>query len=239
MKPYGVTALVAAVVLTVGSGGSVTAQKGKPKPGPTFGTATFDCVTPDETRGLCATSSIAAEVTTGGPNEMELRSAPTMVLNFNGQRPEDTIFTDCSTVNANCRWDGNWSRDVRSGDFQGFSLGTNIIAADGVTELQGGLLGMAVNQAGYKVRLNMTITVPETAGFWRFNFNPNTPGTGGGELADVVRTGGCTWEFSATTQRAALSILLKDKGPQVLHREGAHVMPFRLTLEVPNLGNCG
>jgi len=236
----GVTVLV--VAGTVAAPG---AQKGKPQPsGPLPGVATFDCVYPDETRGMCATQPLIAELTTGGPNEMEIRdttgdASAAMILGFNGQRPEDSPDrVDCSTAMGTCLWD--WSQDPRSGDFILFALGTNVLDPTGSTELSNGLMSMNVGSTVYKVRLNMTIRVPETEhiNHWRFNFNPSTPTTGGADLADIVRVETCKWVLSAgPDQRAALSILVKPaKGKQYVHHEGTYAMPFALTFEAPGCG---
>ena len=229
-----------ALVVMAGTLADLGAQRGNPKPA-LPGTAAFDCIVPDESRGLCASTPLVAELSGGGLNEMEIRdlagdASAAMVLNFSGQRPEESPDpTDCSIGMGTCLWD--WSRDLRSGDFISFSLGTNILDPTGTTEISGGLLGMIQNTV-YRVRLNMTMTVPETGpALWKFNFNSTNPATGGGDPADVVRTGPCTWVFSATTERASLSTLVKGpKGKQYLHREGSYAMPFVLTFDVPNCG---
>ena len=221
-------AIVAGAVLSA-------ADQGKNKPGPIAATAQFDCSAPNPSRGLCATGPIVAELS-GSLNEMEIRDAAgAMILNFNGQRPEDSPDpVDCSVAMLTCLWD--WSQDVHQNNFLGFALGTNILDPSGSVELSGGLRSMPLNVT-HKVRLNMTVTMPQTAPeFWKFNFNASNPATGGGDDADVLRISNCTWVFSASTARASLAILTKPaKGKQVLQREGTYLMPFELTFTVPSI----
>jgi hypothetical protein len=223
-----VTTIGATLLLVATSGAAIDAQKGKPA-GPKPGTASFDCFDTSATRGICADGPLAAELG-GSTGELRIATATGMELNFNGQAAEDRV--DCSREPVStCLWD--WSQDPRS-DFLAFSIGTNTFNESGTSEIAGGLLAIPENVT-HRVRFNMTISVPETVSFWRFNYNPQIPTTGGADLAEVIRTGPCDWTFTALNgERAALSTLVKSKGKQTTHHEGTFAMPFVLTLNVPN-----
>ena len=222
-----------ALALAGGTVAFLDAQgKGKPKPPPPAGTAVFNC---GLDCGINASGPLDAIL--NGNGEMQVSDvAAFIVLDFGGQRPEGSPdLADCSAVDGTCLW--NWSQDPRLGDFIDFDFQNNTLDPTGSSELGNGLLDMTADETVYKARFNMTITVPETEGFWRFDYNPNIPPDGGADLADVERVDACTWEFRATSgQRAALSKIVKPpKGKSYVHHEGTFAMPFVLTFNVPSL----
>lgn len=203
---------------------------------------TFACGVGD---GICASGPITAALNGNGEFSVSGVQA-SMVLNFNGQNPGNVGSfdrVDCTLAPLfTCLWSA-WDAAADSlagadGDFVGFNIQNNTLDPSGTTELAGGLLGMSTGATVYKTRFNMTITRPDQSIFWRFDYNPNIPTTGGADLADVVRSAPCTWVFSATGgQRAALSTLVKPpKGKQYTHHEGTYAMPFVLTVDAPNCG---
>jgi hypothetical protein len=228
-----------AVALTGISTVALDGQKGGKLPADRPATAEISCPASGPC-GIVSSGTLAAKMNGNNEMNLSLEGGPTITLNFNGQRPQDsyTQYSDCSLLNSptGCFW--NWEADSRT-FASGFQIQSNTLDPLGETELSDGLLGVPVG-AEHKVRFNMTITVPETApGFWRFDFNPNIPADGGATVARVIRNDACTWTFSASEQdQAALSILVKPaKGKQYAHREGRYSMPFVMTYQVPSL--CG
>lgn len=248
-----------AVALAAGTTVLVDAQKGRnPKePSRIAATATFDCPL---SKAACVAPGIIGdgsgysdgEWSEGEPGATMLNATKEMnitigapyaiTLDFQGQTPQDSQpeFSDCSLLDdpPTCFWDWATYPVVRTFTSD-FMMQSNTLDPEtaGETELENGLLGLDTGESSL-ARLNMTITVPETApGFWRFDFNPNIPPNGGADLAIVKRINVCTWEFSAVDgERAALSILVKPpKGKQYAHREGRFEMPFVLTYHVPFL----
>ena len=222
--------LVLAAVFAAGAVTVTSAQKGKPKPPPVTGVLTFDSGGAIRTRD--SITSLPAQLNVN--NELSISGLQNaMVLDFAGQLPSGSVnLADCdwSSAPGGCFWD--WSSYPTTRDaFSTFALQTNTLTQDGSAELEGGLLGIA-NGATHEVRFNMTITVPETAtvSHWRFDFNPGIPGNGGADTALVTRLDACTFVFSATSEYAALSILVKpQRGKQYVHREGRYTMPFTAT----------
>lgn len=173
-------------------------------------------------------------------NEMNITLGDpySITLDFQGQTPDTSKPSDCALADSptTCLWDWVQYPQVRTFTAD-FTIQSNTLDAAGEVELEQGLLGIAVSDSS-KARLNMTITVPETApGFWRFDFNPNIPPNGGASVVSVARTDECTWAFSAgEAEKAALSILVKPpRGKQYAHREGLFSMPFVLIYQVPSL----
>lgn len=224
--------IVVAVGVCVGATAMLDAQKGgKPKPPSDLpGTAVISCpefwtcgVEGDE-----AGATAARLLGSTGEMNITLDQSSTITLRFHGQTGYDNPGSDCDGDESKCllRWDQNQVR-VFSG---GFQMQSNTLDADGLTELPNGLLSIPEGHRSL-TRLNMTIDMPETLDiFWRFNFNANTSGNGGGDVIAVTRTNACTWVFSADTEQAALSTIVKPpKGKQYVHREGRYTMPFVLT----------
>ncbi|HUF48652.1 MAG TPA: hypothetical protein VMM93_12625 [Vicinamibacterales bacterium] len=215
---------------------ATSALGAKPGSGSKPGTATFSCNPGD---GLCASGPLSGVL--NGNGEMSIANVQAaMTLNFNGQNPDNVSAldrVDCTLgPPSTCLWSA-WDGDADSmsgADFVDFDIQNNTLNASGSSEQSGGLLGMSLNVV-HKARFNMTISRPGQSIFWRFNYNPNIPTTGGADLADVERTATCTWVFRAMGgQRAALSALVKPpKGKQYVHHEGTYNMPFTLTFNVP------
>jgi hypothetical protein len=229
--------IVVAVGVCVGATALLDAQKGgKPKPPSELpGSAAISCAVP----GTCGVEGDGAgsnpgRLTSAGEMNITLDGSSTISLLFLGQTGATADGSDCFGDDTKCLLD--W--DVQERTFSiGFQMQSNTLDASGSTELAGGLLGIPEGETSL-ARLNMTIDMPETPDiFWRFNFNANTSGNGGGDVISVTRTGACTWVFSADTEQAALSAIVKPaKGKQYVHREGRYTMPFVLTFDVPNCG---
>lgn len=240
MNNRGWISVIGAITVATGTTVLVDAQKGgNPKPPSELAAeATISC--PALTAcGIIGDSSLsypAKMLTSTNEMNIALNGTRAITLDFKDQIPDNSPPSDCSLDDSNCLWD--WISQTRTFE-TGFTMQSNTLDPSGETEVQGGLLGIPENVA-HRARLNMTITVPETApGFWRFDFNPNIPPNGYGIPVKVIRTGACTWTFSAVDgEKAALSILVKPpKGKQYAHREGLFSMPFVLTYTVPSL--CG
>lgn len=216
----------------------VDAQKGgKPKgPSELPGTAVLECGTPGTcgVEGDDAGSNPARFLTSTSEMNITLDGSSEITLLFHGQTGDTADGSDCYGDDSKCLLD--WTNQVRvfSG---GFEMQSNTLDAGGLTELPDGLLGIPEGQTSL-ARLNMTIDMPETPDlFWRFNFNANTSGNGGGDVVPVTRTAACTWVFSVDTEQAALSTIVKPaRGKQYVHREGRYTMPFVLTFTVPDCG---
>ena len=229
--------IVMAVGVCVGAT-ILDAQKGgKPKgPSELPGTAVIGCETLDPCgiEGDASESNVARLLTSTGEMNLTVNDLSKITLRFHGQTGELAEGSDCNGTPSACLLD--W--DIQEREFShGFQMQSNTLDDAGVTELPNGLLGITVGDSSL-ARLNMTIDMPETPEiFWRFNFNANTSGNGGGDVIPVTRTGACTWVFSADTEEAALSTLVKPpKGKQYVHREGRYRMPFVLTFNVPDCG---
>jgi hypothetical protein len=225
--------IVVAVGVCVGATAMLDAQKGgKPKPPSELpGTALLSCSEP----GMCgiegdASGSNPARLLSSGEMNITLDGSSEITLLFHGQTGDTADGSDCSEPETTCLLDWTLQERIFS---TGFQMQSNTLDATGTIELSNGLLGLTIGEPSL-ARLNMTIDMPETPDlFWRFNFNDNTTGNGGGDLAPVTRTGPCTWEFSADTEMAALSTIVKPlKGKQYVHREGRYAMPFVLTFTV-------
>jgi hypothetical protein len=242
-----------AVIVFAGAAALPEAQKGgRPKePGRIAASAAFSCPA-----GLgCTTPGIigdgsgytqpgwqegdpgASMITATSEMNLTLGGAYSITLDFRTQTPDNSPPSDCSLADqpTTCLW--NWALGQQRTLNTDFTMQSNTLDPLGEEELEDGLLGIEVG-ASATARLNMTITVPETApGFWRFDFNPNIPPNGGASVVSVVRNDECTWTFSAgEAERAALSILVKPpRGKQYAHREGLFAMPFALTYQVPSL----
>lgn len=210
------------------------AQKGgRPKPPSDLpGTAVISCPSP----GTCGiegdeSGSNPGRLTSAGEMNITLDGSSTISLLFHGQTGDTADASDCFGDASTCLLD--WTIQERTFS-TGFQMQSNTLDASGSAELAGGLLGITVGET-HLARLNMTIDMPETPDiFWRFNFNANTSGNGGGDVIAVTRTDACTWVFTADTEQAALSTLVKPpKGKQYVHREGRYTMPFVLTFHVP------
>lgn len=212
------------------------AQKGgKPKgPSELPGTAVIGCESPGPCgiEGDDSGSNAARLLTSTGEMNLTLDGTSSVTLLFHGQTGDTADESDCYGDGSKCLLD--WNNQVRVFS-SGFQMQSNTLDADGLSELPNGLLSILEGQTSL-ARLNMTIDMPETPDlFWRFNFNANTTGNGGGDVIPVTRSGPCTWVFSAASEQAALSTLVKPpKGKQYVHREGRYTMPFVLTFEVPN-----
>ena len=244
MTNRGWISVISAMTVATGMTVLVDAQKGGgPKPPSELAAvATITC--PEATTcgiiGDPSGSNVAKMLTSTNEMNLAVSAASAITLDFGGQTPDNSPPSDCSLAASTCLW--NWAQYPLARTFEtGFTMQSNTLDPSGEAELEGGLLGIPVNSSvAYQARLNMTITVPETApGFWRFDFNPNIPPNGGGIPVKVIRTDACTWTFSAVDgEKAALSILVKPpKGKQYAHREGLYSMPFVLTYTVPTL--CG
>lgn len=230
--------VVVAAGVCVGATAMLDAQKGgKPKPPSDLeGTAVISC----PIAGTCGIegdqsgSNPARLLTSTGEMNVTLDGSSDITLRFHGQTGDTADDSDCFGDDSKCLLD--WGNQVRV-FASGFQMQSNTLHADGLTELPNGLLGIPEGQTSL-ARLNMTIDMDETPEiFWRFNFNANTSGNGGGDVIPVTRTGACTWVFSAGTEQAALSALVKPvRGKQYVHREGRYSMPFVLTFTVPNCG---
>jgi hypothetical protein len=229
--------IVVAAGVCVGATAMLDAQKGgKPKPSSELpGTALLSCPEP----GTCGiegdpSGSNPARLLSSGEMNITLDGSSEITLLFHGQTGDTADGSDCNPDASRCLLD--WLQQERTFD-TGFQMQSNTLDATGTTELSNGLLGLTIG-APSLARLNMTIDMPETPDlFWRFNFNDNTTGNGGGDLAQVTRTGACTWVFSADTEQAALSTIVKPpKGKQYVHREGRYTMPFVLEFNVPDCG---
>jgi hypothetical protein len=229
--------IVTAVGVCVGATAMLAAQKGgKPKPPSDLpGTAVISCPVP----GTCGiegddAGSNPARLLTSGEMNLALDGSSDITLLFRGQTGDTADGSDCYGDDSKCLLD--WNNQVRVFS-TGFQMQSNTLDADGLTELPNGLLDMIEGHTSL-ARLNMTIDMPETPEiFWRFNFNANTSGNGGGDVIPVTRTGACTWVFSADPEAAALSTLVKPpRGKQYVHREGRYTMPFVLTFTVPDCG---
>lgn len=244
MNNRGWISVVSAMTVATGMTVLVEAQKGGgPKPPSELAAvATITC--PEAAVcgiiGDSSGSNPAKMLTSTNEMNISLDGTSAITLDFSGQNPDNSPPSDCSLSSSTCLWD--WAQYPQTRTFStAFTMQSNTLDPSGETELAGGLLGIPVNgSVANQARLNMTITVPETApGFWRFDFNPNIPPNGGGIPVQVIRTDACTWVFTAVDgEKAALSILVKPpKGKQYAHREGLYSMPFVLTYNVPSL--CG
>jgi hypothetical protein len=253
MTHQGWILVVGALAVAAGTTVVVEAQKGKPTgPSRIAATAAFDC--PPEVTACSAPGIIgdgsgytqpgwqegdpgAVMLTSTGEMNITIGGGYWITLDFQGQTPQDSRPSDCSLLDTptGCLW--NWAEYPQQRTFRSdFTIQSNTLDAAGETELSNGLLGIPVGRSS-QARLNMTMTVPETApGFWRFDFNPNIPPNGGAVPVQVVRTDTCTWTFSAVNgEKAALSILVKPpKGKQYAHREGLFSIPFVLTYQLLN-----
>jgi hypothetical protein len=226
------------VGVCVGASAMVGAQKGGGPKGPSElpGTAVISCPVP----GTCGIEgdndgwNAARLLTSTGEMNLTLDGASEITLLFHDQTGDTAGGSDCYGDDSKCLLD--WDHQVRMFS-SGFQMQSNTLDADGLTELPNGLLSIPEGQVSL-ARLNMTIDMPETLDlFWRFNFNANTSGNGGGDVIPVERTGPCTWIFSADMEQAALSTIVKPpKGKQYVHHEGRYTMPFVLTFTVPDCG---
>lgn len=239
MTNRGWTSLITAVIIGIGATTLVNAQKGgKPKPPSDLAaTATLTCPL-SGTCGISGDPSPARLLTSTGEMNITLDGTSTVTLDFQGALGAPNEVTDCAAGSSGCLWRADFPGDQLFDFTSGFSMQTNTLDPTGEAELSGGLLGIPAGSADvYRARLNMTINVPNSDRFWRFDFNPNIPPNGGAALVNVVRIDACTWRVSpGVSDRAALSILVKPpKGKQYAHRDGLFSMPFELTFQVPSL----
>lgn len=250
MTKRGWIPMMGAVIVFAGAAALPEAQKGGTPKGPSriAADAAFSCPAELPGCGIIGDGSGytqpgwqegdpgASMITATSEMNITLGGLYSVTLDFFAQTPDNSPPSDCSLLVSptTCLWD--WSSPVRTFNTD-FTMQSNTLDPLGESELENGLLGIPVGAAS-TARLNMTITVPETApGFWRFDFNPNIPPDGGASVAAVYRNDGCTWTFSTVNgEKAALSILVKPpRGKQYAHREGLFSMPFLLTYHVPSL----
>lgn len=232
--------VMTAIVLGVSATALVDAQKGgKPRPPSELAaTAGVTCPVPGTCgiEGDASGTNPARLLTSTGEMNLTLGGIETITLDFRGAMGQFNAGSDCPNQITGCLW----TLGDRSTFSNGFQMQTNTLDPSGETELEGGLLGIPAGSADtYRARFNMTITIPGSSSFWRFDFNPNIPPNGGAGLVNVVRVDACTWQLTpGVNDGAALSILVKPpKGKQHAHREGLFSMPFELTFHVPSL--CG
>jgi len=113
---------------------------------------------------------------------------------------------------------------------------TNTLAADGVTPLTGGLLGIPCGDTAQALLL---VTFPENASrTWVVRFNPLDYPTSNNVV--VTRHTGTSWTI-ATAPDAARAVLVSRttvRNKVTIVNEGTYVMPFSVTVNVPGAPVC-
>ena len=110
-------------------------------------------------------------------------------------------------------------------------ISTNVVNPNDTADATPTLLDIPLNETR-PARVLISFTDPYTGSLWNFNFSDTRRPDA--SLAQITRTGACTWEISDGGGQAELSTMVRLKGKTIRSQEGLYSAPFEITFNVPN-----
>jgi hypothetical protein len=110
-------------------------------------------------------------------------------------------------------------------------ISTNVVNPNDTADATPTLLDIPLD-ATRPARVLISFNDPNTGSLWNFNFSDTRRPDA--SLAQIKRTGACTWEISDGGGQAELSTLVRLQGKSFRSQEGLYSAPFRIIFNVPN-----
>jgi hypothetical protein len=110
-------------------------------------------------------------------------------------------------------------------------ISTNVVNPNDTADVMPTLLDIPLN-ATWPARVLISFNDPYTGSLWNFNFSDTRRPDA--SLAQITRTGTCTWVISDGDSVAELSTLVRLQGKSFRSQEGLYSAPFQITFNAPN-----
>jgi hypothetical protein len=241
MANRGAVLLVTTLVLSFALAGSASAQ-GKKKPASWPGTANFRCngtasaACPDGDLILGDGSSYpghgvpeagdGAHLRTSYEGWIGLRNGRQLFIDFVAPDPAAPCVAGgyckfgAAFPNASMLIDGITYAEIS----------TNVVDPNDTADATPTLLDIPVGGTR-PARVLISFTDPNTNSLWNFNFSDTRRPDA--SLAEITRTGACTWQISDGGGQAELSTIVRIQGKSFRSQEGLYSAPFLITFAAP------
>jgi len=250
MANRGAIVLVTTLALTLALAGSSAAQmgaaaaaQGNKKPSSWPGTADFRCdglgtVTCPDGDLIIGDGSLYAGLGTPESGQgahlrttyeawIGLRNGLRLFINFGTQDPTAPCLSGgycqfwTAFPHANMLIDGVTYAEIS----------TNVVNPNDTADATPTLLDIPINGTQL-ARVLISFNDPNTGNLWNFNFSDTRRPDA--SLAEITRTGACTWVISDGGGQAELSTLVRLQGKSFRSQEGLYSVPFRITFNAPS-----